>query len=65
MLRVLPSYKNNFATLVVARQIPTWVVKRAKSRFDSFCNHNNKPQQVNFAYHTQTRSSIVVQSKGP
>ena len=39
MLCVLPPTKTNLATWFVARQVRTWVVKRATSVFNSFCSN--------------------------
>ena len=39
MLRVLPPTKTNLATLFIARQVRTWVVKRATSVFNWFCSN--------------------------
>ena len=44
MLRVLPPTKKNLATLFVARQVRTWVEKRATSLYNSF--GNNVARQV-------------------
>ena len=37
--QVLPATKTNLATLFVARQVRTWVVKHATSLFNSFCSN--------------------------
>ena len=37
--QVLPAIKTNLATLFVARQVRTWVVKHAISLFNSFCSN--------------------------
>ena len=42
-LRVLPLKKTNLATLFAARQVRTWLVKRATSVFNSFCSNFAKP----------------------
>ena len=42
MLCVLPPTKTNLATLFVARQVRTWVVKRTTSLLNSFCSNFTK-----------------------